>query len=89
MSLYSKRFSGIEIENDGKVFLIREEDSSLVSYISTTEKEFNFKGNITSNSLTLIENSGTGNDKIILKAPNILSDEYTLTLPIDNGNKTY
>ena len=47
MSLYSKRFSGIEIENDGKVFLIREENSNLVSYISTTEKEFNCKGNIT------------------------------------------
>ena len=71
MSLYSKRFSGIEIENDGKVFLIREKDSNLVSYISTTEKEFNFKGNITSNSLTLIENSGTGNDKIIIASNGI------------------
>ena len=30
MSLYSKRFSGIELENDGKIFLIREKDSNLV-----------------------------------------------------------
>ena len=86
VNLYSKRFTGIEIEDSGKVLLIRNENSDLISYIDTVKEEFKFKGNITSNSLTLIENSGIGNDKIILNAPSILSNGYTLTLPIDEGN---
>ena len=43
------------------------------------------KGNIKTNSLTLIENEGNGNDEITLKAP-IITDNYTLTLPTDNGS---
>ena len=85
MSLYSKRFSGIEIQNDGKVLLIRKKNSNLISYIDTLSNEFNMKGNIKTNSLTLIENEGNGNDEITLKAP-IITDNYTLTLPTDNGS---
>ena len=51
MSLYSKRFSGIEIQNDGKVLLIRKKNNNLISYIDTLSNEFNMKGNIKTNSL--------------------------------------
>ena len=82
--MYSKIFSGIEIQNDGKVLLIRKKNSNLISYIDTFRNEFNMKGNIKANSLTLRENEGNGTDEITLKA-SIINENYTLTLPTDNG----
>ena len=49
MSLYSKRFSGIEIQNDGRILLLRKKNSSLFSYFDNIREEFNIKGNIISN----------------------------------------
>ena len=85
MSLYSKRFSGIEIQNDGKTLLLRKKNSSLFAYFDNFNEEFHIKGNITSNSLTISENEGVGNSRIKLKAPTIVND-YTLTLPENVGD---
>ena len=61
MSLYSKRFSGIEIENDGKSLVLRKKDSSLFASFDNSNNDFNIKGSITSSG-PIVLNSLTLND---------------------------
>ena len=43
MSLFSKRFSGIEIQNDGRILLLRKKDSTLFAYFDNLN--YNLKVN--------------------------------------------
>ena len=83
MSFKYSSFSGLEIENDGKPFVIRNKNEDIISSIDTVNKKMDFNGDVMSKCLIFTNSNG---QTIDMEAPNIITEDYKFILPVDSGN---
>ena len=82
-NLGSVKRSGIEIEEDGEIFCIENNDKNKVLFIDTKKKIFKTKDIITK---CILLESSFNNDTIKIEAPSVITESYKFILPSDNGN---
>ncbi len=82
-NLGSIRRSGIEIEGDGEIFCIENDDKKKVLIMDTKKKTFKIKD---INSKCILLKSSIGNNTIEIEAPSVITESYKFILPSDSGN---